>query len=51
MRIRMVGLGRTGANVVRRLTHTFAEKMILAMGQKFGGRVEPSVPEHAEAGE
>ena len=50
MKLGMVGLGRMGANMMRRLIgggrfrsrkdHTFAEKVLSAMRFKFGGHVE-----------
>ena len=54
MQIAMVGLGRMGGNMARRLIlssalyvrfrwrqeHTFAERVLSAMRQKFGGHVE-----------
>ncbi len=75
MQIGMIGLGRMGANMVRRLMkyqhecvvydqgltaalytrfrsrqeHTFAEKMLSAMRQKFGGHVEQPTLKPTEA--
>ena len=43
MQLGMVGLGRMGSNIVRfrsRQDHTFAEKVLSAMRQEFGGHVE-----------